>query len=250
MLTLATTAGLPLSINDTGDDLAYGAEVTCDKCREIPLQEIIPSLLNKYIFSPMRVYKQYHNLRMVEDVSAWQPSLHYDVLCIPSGLLGIEFIRSHIFYSNANFTAASIIQVLKGEVKILLQRNQNTRDVFKYVDEGIVICASEGDKVILPTNYYYTFINSTDQAVVIAKVQSQEHVADYVSMKKENGIAYNVISKNAGWVVVKNSRYRQVPDIREMSVYDLNHKYGNGLNPDTTLYQDAKCGTDLVRFFS
>jgi len=210
MIDLSEVSGLPLKFDEEHCQILTTPEVKFESERVVVLSEIIPILLNKSLRYPERVYKQYHNLTNGKPSN---PSVSYDILVMPIGLLGIEFMKTHIFYSDhQEGYYDSMIEVLSGNLTILIQKNREKEDSLQfetYVDEVEIFTLRKGERLSIPTGYLYTFFNTGITPVVFAKIASINHEgADYRIFKKEKGLAYYLISKNAKVEVVANPRYK------------------------------------------
>lgn len=244
MISLLSVAGLPIQITDDCDDFAFSFdEVKCSSSKDIPLLEILPSLLNKALRYPEIVYSHHSHVMATCDETNWPASHIYDLIYLPVGLLGIEFIKTHTFYTpEREGKAACIVQVLMGMLTVVMQKNKPKRDMFDietHVQDAMVIEVSAGEKMLIPTGYYYTFANSTEQPILFARVVSHEHMADYRHFQRENGLAYYLIAKNARAEVVTNPRYRSLVEVRRIGVDALNHTFGYKQSSTSPLYHEA-----------
>jgi len=255
MTVLSQVSGLPISVCDEVEDLLYSDEdVDCGQGVNVSLREIAPSLLNKALLYPELVYKCHRSVRMKTHCEEWPASYQYDVVYLPDGLLGIEYIKTHIFYGQMATSTASIIQVFTGQLTIMLQKNRKRQDIYDietHVEEAMMVDVEPGMKVAIPAGYFYTFVNTGPDPVVFARVVAREHIADYEYLRRENGLAYYIISKNARKEIVVNPRYRTVPDIKQVPAQVLNTTTTykpQGRNP---LYSDAINAVEsLVAAFS
>lgn len=245
MLALYAVSGLPLSVNLELEQLNYSQEeVNCEQCLQVPLASMGPVLLNKSLRYPEVVYTHHVQMHKTEELSLMPTTFTYDVLFLPSGLLGIEFIKTHIFHMNSAFAPVScVIHVFEGVLTITLQKNKDKNDVFDinvHVAESWVLDVKAGEKVVIPSGYYYTFSNCLESPVVFARVVSTEHQVDYQTLRNQNGLAYYLISKNAKREVVHNPRYKDVPGIKEIDLAALNTKFGYTPDADKPLYEEVK----------
>lgn len=244
MLLLTDVSGLPLHVEEEMDNLRYDQnEVTCSGCREVSLMEIVHSLLNKSLRYPESVYSHHQRMLRVQDTTLWPENFTYDVMYIPAGLLGIEYIKTHIFHMSPNYApAACVVQVLEGVLTLVLQKNKEKDDPFDIatcVDEARILQLRRGEVAVIPSGYYYTFINTQEVPVIFARVIGVEHIVDYQTLRRENGLAYYLISKNARQELVSNPRYRSTVDVKKMSVADLNSRYSYEQS-DKPLYEQVK----------
>lgn len=245
MLALQAVSGLPLSVNLELEQLNYNdTEIACERCLEVPLESMGPVLLNKSLRYPEVVYTHHIQMHKTDELALMPTTFTYDVLFLPSGLLGIEFIKTHIFHMNSAFApVACVINVFEGVLTVTMQKNKEKNDVFDInvsVAESWVVDVRAGQKVVIPAGFYYTFSNCLETPVVFARIVAEEHQVDYHTLRRENGLAYYLISKNAKREIVHNPRYREVPGIKEINLADLNGKYDYTPHADMPLYEEVK----------
>jgi Glucose-6-phosphate isomerase (GPI) len=222
MIDLQSNSGLPLLFDDINEKFRYGEGVIFDSLQRVPLSSMIPGLLNKALKYPETVYLEHKNIRHQQDDEIFRSTgMHFDIVMLPSGLMGVEFIRSHIFYAESKEKdvqgVSEIIESLSGNLTILLQRNEpkGEWDFDTRVSEGLVVKLKEGEKMVIPTGYYYTFINTRIHPVVFSRFYSEKCACDYSRFQKEQGLAYFAIRKNAKQEIVLNPRYREIPKIEK-----------------------------------
>jgi oxalate decarboxylase/phosphoglucose isomerase-like protein (cupin superfamily) len=254
MTLLTQVAGLPISISDDTEDVYYDSQdVDCIGCGIVSLREISPSLLNKALMYPELVYKHHREVKLKSHASDWQGKYAYDVIYLPDGLLGIEYIKTHIFYYSGNKVAA-VVQVISGTLTVMLQKNRKKENIYDFdshVEEALIVEAGQGEKIAIPANYYYTFVNTSTEPVVFSRVVAQDHVADYSHLRRESGLAYYLIAKNARQEVVLNPRYKTAAEVKNISVDDLNARLGYSANKGTPLYDETIMGvTDFNYLFA
>lgn len=239
MIDLQSLCSLPITFNNQKEKLVFGDELILESAQKVPLKSLIPSLLNKSLIYPVEVYEEYTNIRRVEHKDSLKYEVHYDLMMIPEGLLGVEYIKSHIYFSEdkcAKNITACVVEVIHGTLTVLLQRNvvNETPNFYTEVQEGILVEVRKGEKAIIPTGYFYTFINTTEQPVIFSILYRNKSVVDYSKFRKEQGLAYFCIRKNGRSEIVKNPRYRNIPEIKKMNAKDtLNSDF---ISDQTPLY--------------
>jgi len=223
-------------------------EVEYEEQVKVSLSEISPCLLNKFLKYPENVYTQHKRVgyssycEMVDDLS-------YDLYYLPQGLLGIEFIKTEIFYSNPIPNKfACLIEVMSGELTVLIQKNKSESEYsFKtFVEEIDLIVIKAGERLSIPTGVYYTFVNTSSSHVVFSVVylNDAEKIRS-AKLEKEKGLALYIISKNARLEIVSNPKYKIECEPKQVSVdaFDTDHKskYRNKLvEKDMPLLQMVK----------
>lgn len=210
MIDLSEISGLPIKYDEERGRIHYDMDVICDKEVAIPLAQLTPVLLNKYLKYPEIVYKYHRNIYYKSNSPK---DLAYDIVYLPFGLLGIEFVKTHVYHSEyVEGKYDSLVEVLSGNLTVLIQRNRPKEDPYDfetYVDEVTIITLRKGEKLAIPTGVYYTFVNTGVAPVIFGKLACQSQKAiDYTALKREKGLAYFLISKNAKVEVVANPKYK------------------------------------------
>lgn len=187
-----------------GDGIEASEQIVC-------LNEIIPVLLNKYLKYPEIVYKYHPKVKVTKHPEGTEYS--YNMFYIPYGLLGVEFIKTHVYYSpyeEGKYDA--LIEVHSGTVTVVMQRNgekEDEWDINTYVEELKVVHLKKGQKMAIPTGVYYGFVNTGLSHAVFSMVTSANHQQiDYESLKRERGLACYVICKNSKVAAVANPKYK------------------------------------------
>lgn len=234
---------MPVGFDEENGVFRYDTEkVHCKQTKPVPLANIIPGLLNKSLVYPTYAYWVNHNMHWKTEVEA-EYSLAHDVICIPSGLLGIEYNRSHIYITPEILgKGACIVEVYQGVLTVILQKNKPSDDIFSFevkVEDAKLLRVKAGEQAIIPSGYFYTFINATERAVIFARVVNKQSALGYEFLKKVNGLAYYLIAKNAREEMVYNPRYyrNEVTPIKvkKINAKDLNKNMGYDYD-DSHLY--------------
>ncbi len=212
MVDLTEYAGFQLKLDDLKNRFIFDDSVTYqDECY-VGLDEILPVLLNKFVRYPEKVYKLHKNV--VPRTVNSNDELSYDIYQIPVGLLGIEFVKTHVYHSAFQENKySSIIECLSGELTVIMQKNVKKEETHyefdTYVEDIVVVTLKRGEKVAIPAGYFYTFVNAGNSVVVMAKLSSKSEIqVDYNNLRREKGLAYFIISKNAKAETVANPKYK------------------------------------------
>ncbi len=211
MIDIAEINGLPLRFDLENERFVPNEDIVYDNESYIQLSDLEPILLNKYLRYPEKVYWYYKN---IHDTNVPQENdVSYDIIYLPFGLLGIEFIKTHIFSSSyCENKCDAVIEVLYGNLTVVIQKNKEKEDPYEfetYVEAINIITLRKGEKLVIPTGVYYTFVNTGVVPVIFSKIGSKTHIqTDYSIMKRERGLAYFLISKNAKIEIVANPRYK------------------------------------------
>lgn len=219
MVNLQDLYSLDISFDTSNNSFHFGEDVYIEEPHIVDLKSILPTLLNKSLHYPKDVYSEYTSVRSKSDVSLEEVPVYMDLIALPPGLLGIEFIKTHIYYISEEAQEgefSNIVEVVYGELTVLLQKNKAKEDEFDFetrVDHAYVIKVKASEKFIIPKGYFYTFINSEEDSVVFVRAGKTRNHIDYTTLRREGGLAYYCIRKNARQEIVKNPLYKDTPDI-------------------------------------
>lgn len=135
--------------------------------------------------------------------------LRYDITIIPPNMVGKEYIKTygHIHpVAESKLSYTEIYEVLEGEAKYLLQKEDNS--------EFIVVNATKGDKVIIPPNYGHVTINASNKVLKMANWVYRNFSSKYGPYKEKRGACYYYTED--GWI--ENKNYEVIPEIKEVKV--------------------------------
>src|SRR6185369_2815659 len=205
MTDLSVICGLPIKLDEESEAIFYDDSVVFEKQINVALSEITPILLNKFLRYPETVYRYYSNVSYRPDQRILSKNASYNVIQIPYGLLGVEFVKTHIYYSEfVHNKYDCIIEVIRGELTVLVQKNSEVDefdaefDSATNVEEINIINVTAGEKICIPTGVFYTFVNCTNRNVIFAIVSGKNSKPiDYSILYRERGLAFYIISKNA-----------------------------------------------------
>lgn len=222
MVTLLSNCTLGISLDTKSNTVLLSEDLVTNPPQTISLLSLLPTLLNKSLSYPQDVYNEYNAVYHHDDDFLAQSDVSFDIIYLPPGLLGIEYIKSHIYYNSQEATHGSystIVEVLYGELTIILQENKPYEDEFDFeptVTKGYMIKVLQGEKCAIPKGYFFTFVNATEGPIIFVKINKAISHADYNLLKREGGLAYYCIRKNAREEIVLNPRYRNTPKIRHL----------------------------------
>lgn len=207
MLDLSSFCGVSLKYDELTGKLVIDEDYDFDE-EYISLNHIEPILLNKFLKYPEQVYRRITNVRSGADIES---SINYNIYEIPSGLLGVEYIKTHIYSSEFKKNKSScVIEVVKGDLKVIIQEHYEENAFHKVVENIQIIELSPGEKLSIPSGVYYTFVNTSSDKVIFAKLTIQKPIeVDYSQLKREKGLAFYIISKNARLEIVANPKYKR-----------------------------------------
>lgn len=229
MINLQNSSGLPLLLNTQDNSLHPAGEICFDKVDKVKLDAVRPLLLNKTLRYPLHVYTEYCNLRLRSHKGMFSKNnLHYSIIVLPPGLLGIEYNKTHVFAPDKDQNdITAIIDIVYGSGMVLIQRvkEKGKLDFETEVSFVAIFRVRKGDRLPIPQRYMYTFINSRNSPLIVARVYEDDGKIDYRSMRREQGMSYYFIRKNAREEVVRNPRYKDMPNLRKLKAETYARKF-------------------------
>ena len=237
MFNLQDSCCLDINVDLDSHKLICGDKVKHQGYNRVKLKNILPSLLNKSLSYPEDVYDVYQKVFNEADLNVASSDVNFDIIFLPAGLLGIEFVKTHIYYKPQTDTSnlGCIVEVQYGILTVIMQKNKPHADIYDIetrVEEGLLIKLHKGEKLAIPQDYFYTFINTEEIPVIFVRVFKREGIIDYNLLKRERGLAYYCIRKNARQEIVLNPTYKNTPKIKDVSSNEI-----NSINFDMPLYQ-------------
>ncbi len=152
--------------------------------------------------------------------------LRYDITVIPPYMLGCEFVKTvghyHQIVPGTDITFPELYQVLSGKAHFLMQKSDG--DAIQYV---VMICAEQGDNILVPPGYGHITINASNNMLKIANWVAVDRESLYDPIRNKKGGSYFILRGR----MLKNPTYSYVPDMRILKPTDLN-KIGIKKNDD------------------
>lgn len=193
----------------TDIDESIGSKWLLQSRIDIPLKEMMPILLNKFIRYPESVYTKY--VYTPQDPTD-KSGLKLYFIHLPSSLLGIEYSKTHVYHSDhSKEKFASFAKVVSGNVTTIIQRNGNSdadTNHSTFVDDVKLVSLKQEEKIAIPSGYYYAFINHSEEDAIISVFCKTLKRLNYTDLIKEKGLAFYIISKNSRMEIVANPRYK------------------------------------------
>ncbi len=250
MVNLSDFCDLPLTFDELENQINLCEPIACKNRKKIGISNISHTLLNKFVKNPEFVYEEY-TVHLEDDSDVFKDNLNYDVLILPPGLLGIEYIKSHIYYTppslNKDYQFSTIVEAIKGETTVIMQKNKVNIAKFNpnpSVEEGVIVELSPRQKLAIPEGYMYAFVNCSDNASIISRVYKSNHIIDPNWISKLKGLAYLCIRKNAKQEVVYNPKYKNIPSPKKITPKD-NHIDSLGFDLSKSLYNLVRTNTEI-----
>jgi len=228
MINLHDTSGLPIIFESEDNSIQQTSEIFFENKEVVKLDSIRPTLLNKTLKYPTHVYTEYNNICIPSHKTIFSKNkLHYNIEIVPAGLLGVEYTKTHIFSpDNDKNEITAIVDVIYGNGNILVQR-MKAKGEFEFdteVTTASISTIKAGERIVIPQNYMYTFINSSGRPFIIGRLYEDDGKIDYRSIWREQGMAYYIIRKNARKEVVRNPRYKYIPPLENLKEQKLVEK--------------------------
>jgi glucose-6-phosphate isomerase len=160
---------------------------------------------------------QYHMVRGGKDqrnITVWEP-----------GLVGNEYIKTYGHYHVGSLDET--YWIIFGEGIALLQKravDTNGNPIDDEIVEAYAVHVKEGDNIYIPSEWGHLVVNisktyfaTADDSPVNfddANPVSMPGHADYEAVKRMQGFCYYVVEENEQPKLVKNPKYKIVPDIQ------------------------------------
>lgn len=189
----------------------YYAPRTHEKMKDV--------LMNPKAKGPEIHYYMIRGGREKKNITIWQ-----------TGTVGGEYIKTYGHYHVGGLDEVYLIAF--GEGIALLQRRATDTKGHPIADKIVdfkVIKVRPGDEVYMPADYAHLLVNTGDSYLVTvddspvefldSKSQAKNEAsmpghADYEPIKKMHGFAYYVVEKEGKPVLVKNPKYKKVPEVK------------------------------------
>lgn len=165
----------------------------------------------------------YHMVRGGKDqtnITIWEP-----------GRVGDEYIKTYGHYHVGDLDET--YTVLQGEGIVLLQKRATGADgqpVDNEIEEMYAVHVKSGDRIFIPSGMGHLVANISDKYFVTSDDSpvrfddsdpaSWPGHADYSAVKAMQGFAYYVVEKDGKPALVKNPKYKKVPEISIIETKD------------------------------
>lgn len=166
---------------------------------------------------------QYHMVRggsKQRNITIWEP-----------GLVGNEYIKTYGHYHVGKLDET--YWIIFGEGIALLQKRAvdgNGNYLDDEIEEAYVVHVKPGDSLYIPPEWGHLvanisetyFVTADDSPVNFDEVNpvSMPGHADYEAVKKMQGFCYYVVEKDGQPTLVKNPKYKKIPEISIIEVRD------------------------------
>ena len=148
-----------------------------------------------------------------------QSRLTYSMVLLPSGKVGVEYVKTHGHYHSAipgvRAGYPEVYTHLYGTLYLFLQRRIDA--LSDQLDDCVLYSMIPGQSITIPPGYAHIVINPSNQPGLMAGLYSRDSIHDYKPVDDMAGAAYYVIEQNGQESIVANPRYKQAPPIRLMT---------------------------------
>ena len=129
-------------------------------------------------------------------------SIRYDIIVLPSQMLGQEFARTKGNRNSNNFP--ELYTILKGQAIFLMQKSNKG-----IIEDVVAVKAKKGEFVIIPARYAVITINPSKKELKFGNWVSEKNKNIYKELEKTNGACYFYTTN--GWI--KNKNYKKIPEL-------------------------------------
>jgi oxalate decarboxylase/phosphoglucose isomerase-like protein (cupin superfamily) len=191
----------------------------------------MPILYNLHMKNPFAERTHEKMLEVLMTPDAKGPPIHYymirggsekkNVTVWETGTIGNEYIKAYGHYHITDFK--EIYWIVSGEGVLVLQERAKNSDG-SYIDDEITYFEARnvkaGDAIEIPPFMGHLLVNTGDTWLVTTD-DSPVHLddsasmpahADYEPVRKMQGFAYYVVKLDGAPALVRNPRYKSVPD--------------------------------------
>ena len=243
-----TLSGLPLSWDGDKKKMLF----------QNPLQPVVPAVRRleemldvlyrgeedvKVGEDPGReLYYMYRDLYLPEDKDSFESwGIRYDITVLLPGEIGREYIKTaghyHPTKPGSDATYPEVYEVLYGQAKYLLQKPYDLKNPRQGLEKVILVEATRGDKVLIPSGFGHVTINSSSDYLIMGNLVAREFSSLYEPMQQMGGAGYFCLSAGVNdetTQFIPNSSYAALPPLIQCSPAD-HHPFP--LKKEISLYQ-------------
>jgi hypothetical protein len=210
---LKQSTGLPMSY--VTDELQPQG-LTIKSNSVIGIDRIRNQLLNKELNCPELFYRKYVGIDKDDVFSS--KDLNINLYIIYSNLAGIEYGKT---LATKSLKYPRILEIEYGGGIILLQKYDSALS-----NRVIKIQVKKGQKIIIPSGYSCTMINSRQSSMLIVLELTSKYAKPRVVLDGKGGMAYYIIRKNAKQETVRNPEYKIVNEVEKIEWEKVVSKFG------------------------
>ncbi len=209
---LKQSSGLPLYYS--GEDLQPQG-LTIKDTVTFCIDNIRPQLLNEELNCPEIFYKKYKDVD--KDGVFKEKNLKINIYLIFPNLAGIEYTKT---FATKSLRRPRILEIIYGGGTVLLQKYESA-----IKNRVIKIQVKKGQKIIVPSGYTCTIVNSRQGSNLIVLELISRDAKPRIVLDDKGGMAYYIIRKNAKQETVRNPNYKIVNDPEKIDWDTILGKY-------------------------
>ncbi len=183
-------------------------------------EKMMDVLMNPSPDSPDIHYHMVRGGSNQRNITIWEP-----------GVIGGEYIKTHGHYHVGKLDET--YWVIFGEGILLVQKrttDANGNPIDDEIDKAYAVHVKAGDALFIPSEWGHLVANISKTYFVTADdspvnfddenpVSFPGH-ADYEAVKKMRGFCYYIVEKDGKPTLVKNKRYKKIPEIEIINASD------------------------------
>ena len=133
--------------------------------------------------------------------------LRYDITVIPARMLGKEFTKTKGHHHQGFYGELYI--VLEGEGIYLMQKGDENK-----IEDACAVRAKRGETVVIPPGYGHVTINPSNKELKTANWLFKDDKGNFSLFERMNGACYFAVAQGSEVAWVKNTSYKEVPELR------------------------------------
>ena len=218
MLALDKSTGLPLVLREDFS-LEFGSGLSPVDPVAVDFSKLRVDLRNQSVSAARRaLYWIYRGAVLEADQEKMgRAGLRYDLLVMPPGKLGEEFVKTKGHYNSlkagTDVSYPQLLEISHGEAFLILQRP--SADPARLL-ELYLFSVGRGDKVIVPPGFGAVVVNPGKEVLVCSSWQA--------AVNEESAEAYEVLG-GAGYYVAESSRLSREGDTKKDFEFAPNLNY-------------------------
>ncbi len=198
---------------------------------------------NKYMMQPFAERSHEKMQQVLMHPTAAGPAIHYymirggtdkkNITTWESGTVGGEYIKTYGHYHVGALDET--YWVIFGEGIVLLQKRKKDAEgnpIDDNIETFYAVALKAGEEIFIPSEYGHLMLNTGNTWLVTADdspvnfgevdaVSLPGH-ADYLPVQKMQGFAYYVVEENGAPQLVKNLKYKEIPEAKIISITEYN----------------------------
>lgn len=244
MIDITQQSGLDLRLDTDHLALDFGSGVAHPAAHTRHLAEVRPSLEDPHAEGPDHLYTIYMDIYRQQDRQALlDQELLYGAVVYNHGTVGRERLRSqghiHSEKPGTGLRYSEIYEFWSGQGFVYLQRECTPE-----VTGAYLVRVGPGDKLVIPFGWVHLVVTLGDEVLSFGAWCARRNELEYEQLRALGGPAHFV---QADGTVLRNPRYRAVPEVRRASAADFPTL---GIPTDRPIYTSWREQPELYRFMA